>query len=145
MDARRRPLVQLSVYPHGDQFVSDDILTRLGHPAARTAMRTPHFTSAPLLLSGTDNLILLPSLLAGIFAKSAPVVEIALHADAEFGYRLIWHERTQKAPGISWVRAQICELVPPRKTSNGIPCSRENSGFVLNRHKRPISSHSDGV
>jgi DNA-binding transcriptional LysR family regulator len=112
--AAQYPQIML-LYPYGDQLVSDDVLTRIGHPGARTAMRTPYFISAPLLLSDTNNLILLPSLLAGNLTKLAPVVEIALHADTEFGYRLIWHERTQKDPGISWIRAEIYELFPRRK------------------------------
>jgi DNA-binding transcriptional LysR family regulator len=98
------------LYPVGDQLEGDDVLARLGHPAERIAMRTPYFTSAPLLLSGTDNMIFLPARLGQALMKSAPVILVPLHANTEFGYRLIWHERTQKDLGISWVRAQIYKL-----------------------------------
>jgi hypothetical protein len=73
-------------------------------------MRTPYFTSAPLLLSGTDNLILLPMRLGKAFTRLTPVVMVPLHADTQFGYRLIWHERTQKDTGVGLVRTQIYEL-----------------------------------
>jgi hypothetical protein len=75
-------------------------------------MSTPYFTSAPLLLAGTDNLILLPSRLGEILAKSAPVALIPLHDDVDFDYRLIWHERTQKDESRSWIRSQIYNLFP---------------------------------
>ncbi|MDE1175891.1 MAG: LysR family transcriptional regulator [Edaphobacter sp.] len=104
------------LYPDGDQLVGEDVLTQLGHPPERIAMRTPYFTSAPLLLSNTDNMILLPSLLARTLTKSAPVVQVALHADTEFGYRLIWHERTQKDRGIRWIRTQIYKLFSRAET-----------------------------
>jgi DNA-binding transcriptional LysR family regulator len=94
----------------GRQLEGDDVLARLGHPADRIAMRTPYFTSAPLLLSSTDNLIMLPTRLGEMLAKSAPVVIVPLHADTQFGYRLIWHERTQRDIGMSWVRTQIYKL-----------------------------------
>ena len=98
------------LYPVGGQLEGDDVLARLGHPADRIAMRTPYFTSAPLLLSSTDNLIMLPTRLGEMLAKSAPVVIVPLHADTQFGYRLIWHERTQRDIGMSWVRTQIYKL-----------------------------------
>lgn len=98
------------LYPVGNQLKGDDVLALLGHPAERIAMRTPYFTSAPLLLSGTDNMILLPARLGKTLTRSAPVTMIRLHAATEFDYRLIWHERTQRDIGMSWLRAQIYEL-----------------------------------
>jgi DNA-binding transcriptional LysR family regulator len=98
------------LYPVGSQLEGDDVLARLGHPAERIAMRTPYFTSAPLLLSGTNNLILLPTRLGETLTKSAPVAMVPLHADTEFGYRLIWHERTQRDSGMGWVRTQLYRL-----------------------------------
>jgi DNA-binding transcriptional LysR family regulator len=95
------------LYPVGSRLEGDDVLARLGHPAKRIAMRTPYFASAPLLLADTDHVILLPSRLGQTFAQSAPLTLIPLHADTSFDYRLIWHERTQKDVGISWLRAQI--------------------------------------
>jgi hypothetical protein len=37
---------------------------------------------------------------------------VLLHADTGFGYRLIWHERTQRDLGLGWVRTQIYRLFP---------------------------------
>jgi hypothetical protein len=98
------------MYPHGDHLTSDDLLKRLSHPAKRIVMNTHYFTSAPLLVSGTDNLILLPLRLGETLTRAAPLVLIALHADTDFEYRLIWHERTQKDQGRSWIRSQIYNL-----------------------------------
>jgi len=100
----------MMLYPDGDRLVSDDVLERLGHPTKRIVMSTPYFTSAPLLVSGTDTVILLPLRLGEILVKSAPVVLIPLQAETAFGYRLIWHERTQNDQSRSWVRTQIYDL-----------------------------------
>jgi DNA-binding transcriptional LysR family regulator len=100
----------MMLFPDGDLLVSDDVLQRMGHPPKRIVMSTPYFTSAPLLVVGTDNLILLPSRLGEILVKSAPVALIPLHDDADFEYRLIWHERTQRDQSRSWIRTQIYNL-----------------------------------
>lgn len=98
------------LYPVGQRLEGDDILARLGHPAKRIALKTPYFTSAPLLLANTDDLIFLPSRLGQTLAKSAPLSLIPLHADTAFDYRLIWHEGTQKDDGFGWLRDQIYRL-----------------------------------
>jgi DNA-binding transcriptional LysR family regulator len=126
LDPRAAALFPQTVmlYPEGDRLTSDDVLSRLGHPAKRIVMSTPYFTSAPLLVSGTDTLILLPSRLGDILAKSAPVALIALHADTEFEYRLIWHERTQRDQGRSWIRTQIYSLFSTQRRSSVLEPSR---------------------
>jgi DNA-binding transcriptional LysR family regulator len=100
----------MMLFPDGDQLVFDDLLQRHGHTPKRIVMTTPYFTSAPLLLAGTDNLILLPSRLGDILVKSAPLALIPVHDDVDFDYRLIWHERTQKDQSRSWIRSQIYNL-----------------------------------
>lgn len=99
------------LYPVGDRLEGDDVLTQLGHPARRIAMKTPYFTSAPLLLANTDHLILLPSRLGKTLAQSTPLSLIPLQAATAFEYRLIWHERTQKDVGLGWLRTQIYRLI----------------------------------
>ncbi len=108
----------IMLYPDGDRLAFDNVLERLGYPAKRIVMSTPYFTSAPLLVSGTDTLILLPSRLGEVLAQSAPVALIPLHAETDFEYRLIWHERTQKDEGRSWIRTRIYNLFPNTKKSN---------------------------
>jgi DNA-binding transcriptional LysR family regulator len=117
----------LMLYPDGERLVSDDVLKRLGHPAKRIVMSTPYFTSAPLLVSGTDHLILLPSRLGKTLARIAPVVLIPLHADTDFEYRLIWHERTQKDPGQSWIRTQIYDLFRIQNAKTASPNGEHSS------------------
>jgi DNA-binding transcriptional LysR family regulator len=108
-EAAEYPQIMM-LFPDGDRLVFDDLLQRHGHTPKRIVMTTPYFASAPLLLAGTDNLILLPSRLGEILVKSAPVALIPLHDDVDFDYRLIWHERTQKDQSRSWVRTQIYNL-----------------------------------
>jgi DNA-binding transcriptional LysR family regulator len=115
----------MMLFPDGDQLVFDDLLQRHGHTPKRIVMTTPYFTSAPLLLAGTDNLILLPSRLGEILVKSAPVALIPLHDDVDFDYRLIWHERTQKDQSRSWVRTQIYNLFVVSNTIANVPVSQE--------------------
>jgi DNA-binding transcriptional LysR family regulator len=123
----------MMLFPDGDQLVFDDLLQRHGHTPKRIVMTTPYFTSAPLLLAGTDNLILLPSRLGEILVKSAPVALIPLHDDVDFDYRLIWHERTQKDQSRSWVRTQIYNLFVVSNTIANVPVSQEG---ILNRKRR---------
>lgn len=99
------------LYPVGDRLEGDDVLTVLGRPAKRVAMKTPYFASTPLLLTGTDNLVLLPSRLGRTLAQTAPLSLIPLHAETAFEYRLIWHERTQKDVAIGWLRTQVYRLI----------------------------------
>ena len=99
------------LYPVGNRLEGDDVLARLGHPAKRVSLKTPYFTSAPLLLASTDDLLFLPLRLGQTLARLAPLSLIPLHADTAFDYRLIWHERTQKDDGFRWLRDQIYRLV----------------------------------
>jgi len=99
------------LYPVGNRLEGDDVLARLGHLAKRIALKTPYFTSAPLLLANTDGLIFLPSRLGQTLARSSPLSLIPWHADTDFDYRLIWHERKQKDAGFRWLRDQIYRLV----------------------------------
>lgn len=95
------------LYPVGDRLVGDDPLALLGYPAERIAIRTPYFTSAPVLLARTDHVVLLPSRLGRVLAESTPLSVIPLHGDTTFEYRLIWHERTQKDEALSWLRTEV--------------------------------------
>ena len=119
------------LYPVGDRLEGDDVLAQLGHPAHRVAMRTPYFTSAPLLLADTEHLILLPSRLGQTLAQAAPLSLIPLHADTSFEYRLIWHERTQKDAGLEWLRAQIYRLFSNEKCAQRKPPGRYRRGAHL--------------
>ena len=99
------------LYPVGDRLEGDDVLAQLGHAAGRIAIKTPYFSSAPLLLTNTDHLTLLPSRLGQTLAQPGSLAIIPLHAHTAFEYRLIWHERTQKDTARGWVRAQIYQLI----------------------------------
>lgn len=99
------------LYPVGDRLEGDDPLALLGYPAERVAMRTPYFTSAPVLLACTDHVVLLPSRLGRVLAESAPLAVIPLHGDTPFEYRLVWHERTQKDDALTWLRTEVYKVV----------------------------------
>ncbi len=99
------------LYPVGDRLEGDDPLARLGHPSKRIALRTPYFTSAPMMLTHTDHFMILPSRLGRVLADSAPLDQIPLRGETPFAYRLIWHERTQKDDGVGWLRTQMYRLL----------------------------------
>jgi DNA-binding transcriptional LysR family regulator len=99
------------LYPVGDRLEGDDPLARLGHPSQRIALRTPYFTSAPMMLTHTDHFMILPSRLGRVLADSAPLALIPLRGETPFAYRLIWHERTQKDDGMEWLRTQMYRLL----------------------------------
>jgi len=99
------------LYPVGDRLEGDDPLARGGHPSLRIALRTPYFTSAPMMLTHTDHFMILPSRLGRVLADSAPLALIPLRGETPFPYRLIWHERTQKDDGLRWLRTRMYQLL----------------------------------
>ena len=103
------------LYPIGDRLEGDDPLALLGHPAERVAMRTPYFTSTPVLLAHTNHVALLPSRLGEVLADLAALSVIPLHGDTTFEYRLIWHERTQKDDALTWLRSEVYRVLRERE------------------------------
>ena len=77
----------------------------------RIALRVPHFTVVPMILSRTDHMVIVPEGLVRSIARlgrfkalrppvDIPVLEVKVH----------WHERFDQDPGVSWLRGLIVEL-----------------------------------
>ncbi len=95
-------------YPSGRQYLPDDVLARLGGPPHHVAIETPYFLAAPWLLRNSDRLMLLPKRAAEFLAKENFFEYIKLPSDQlGFNYRVVWHERVHRDPGVIWLRQQI--------------------------------------
>ena len=102
---------ELSRYPQavlmfteGNRLVADGVLSEFG-VVAPVVLRTPHFTSAPLILASTDVVMGVPLRIAQRMASAAGLLVHVLPASvASFPYRVIWHERTHRDPACKWLR-----------------------------------------
>ena len=95
-------------YPSGRRYLADDVLARLKGPAHHIAIEMPYFIAAPWLLKGTDRVMLLPVIAARALAQSGELAWMPLPANSlGFSYRLIWHERAHRDPGLVWLRQEI--------------------------------------
>ncbi|MEA3542948.1 MAG: LysR family transcriptional regulator [Pseudomonadota bacterium] len=109
-------------WPHISFTVSDTgfdrIDHRLGSLAARRHViaRLPYFQAAPLLFPHPDAILTLPARLAhslcqchGLASRPAP------EQIGQFGYRLLWNERSRRDPAVAWlsdVLAAHCGTTP---------------------------------
>jgi len=95
-------------YPSGRRYLADDVLARLKGPAHHIAIEMPYFIAAPWLLQGSDRVMLLPVIAAKALAQSGELAWMPLPANSlSFSYRLIWHERAHRDPGLVWLRQEI--------------------------------------
>ena len=116
---RRSLLDRLAEYPHvvasypsGRRYLADDVLARLKGPAHHTAIEVPYFIAAPWLLKNTERVMLLPSRMARALALSGELTWMPLPFHAlSFSYRLIWHERAHRDPGLAWLRKELLAAV----------------------------------
>ena len=112
---KKSMLMSLAKYPHvvasypsGRLYLADDVLARLRGPQHHIAVETPYFNSAPLLLQDSDRLMVLPRIAAQSLAVSAGMDWLALpSSELNFTYRMIWHERAHRDPGVSWLRTEV--------------------------------------
>lgn len=92
------------MYPDGGQMRPDDVLQALGVAPGPTALRTPYFMSTPWLIAETDLVMCAPRRVAERLATLTDLQFIPLPGSPEFGYRLIWHERSHLDSGFRWLR-----------------------------------------
>ncbi|MEO1649609.1 MAG: LysR family transcriptional regulator [Pseudomonadota bacterium] len=69
------------------------------------AVRIPYFATAALLTAASNMILTIPRRAAEMFAEDSrlKIVEPPLELP-EFGYRMIWHERSHHAPYHEWLR-----------------------------------------
>jgi len=99
-------------YPAGRLYLADDVLARLKGPPHRVAIETPYFVAAPWLLKDSDRVMLLPRIAARALADSGGLDWLPLPANQlSFSYRLIWHARAHRDPGLGWLRQEVLAAV----------------------------------
>jgi len=76
--------------------------------ARRIALRTPYYSSLPLLVAQSDLVALLPSRVATTFAAQCAVVPLPVPAQLpDFEVKLHWHPRHESNPALNWLFGRI--------------------------------------
>lgn len=95
----------------GRTGVVDDALAALGR-RRRIAMWLPYFATAATVIAQTDMILTIPSRAADELAEGHALARFAPPLQIEgFGYRLLWHERSQADLGHKWLRDLIAATV----------------------------------
>jgi len=101
----------VATYPDGLQTELDDVLARLGHKSSSIAVAIPYFLAAPWFLNDTEFVMLCPLRAAKALADHPGIVWRGLASTAcDFTYRMVWHERSHKDAGLTWLRNVIAAL-----------------------------------
>ena len=99
------------LYPFLEIVKEDDPIKSLSSVTSPAVVRTPFFTAAASLASGTDIVICMPCRAADVATSSSSrLVQVALDAELAFSYRLIWHDRIHRDPTFTWLRRQLFEI-----------------------------------
>ncbi|MDQ2765191.1 MAG: LysR family transcriptional regulator [Pseudomonadota bacterium] len=94
----------------GRKGVVDAALAASGR-SRRVAMTLPYFATAALIVAQTDLVLTLPMRVADRFARPHGLVALRPPIEMEgFGYRLLWHPRSDLDPGGNWIRRRIYEF-----------------------------------
>jgi DNA-binding transcriptional LysR family regulator len=105
-------------FPSGRMHATDDVLERLGAPAHPVGLAIPYFNTAPLIVAESDLVMVVPKRVAERFFRMLPLEVIPMPTTREdFTYRLVWHERVHRDPGITWLREQLMQSVRSRRSS----------------------------
>lgn len=100
----------LLLYPDGHKMSADNILAALGHAPRHVGLRIPYFMTAPWVVANSDMVMCLPARIAVKLSGLSAVQIFPLPAKPQtFGYRIIWHERSQRDPALVWFRQLVVE------------------------------------
>lgn len=94
---------------NGDRTgVVDAALKPMGR-SRTVALTLPYFSTAALVAAQTDLLLTLPQRVAACFAGPLRLqtADAPIELDG-FGYRLLWHPRSETDPGNCWLRDRLC-------------------------------------
>lgn len=94
----------IMMYPGGGRLLPDEVLRELGLAPTVTTLRTPYFLSTPWIIAETDLVICVPRRAAERLANVAGLEALPLPNSPSFPFRLIWHERMHRDPGMQWIR-----------------------------------------
>lgn len=117
VDGSALPMDDFLAWPHalitvfgGRKGLVDQSLAALGLKR-KIALWMPYFSTMPLVMAESDLILTLPNRTARKFAVLTGLV--VLRPPVEIGgftYRLVWHERTQGDPAVTWLRGLITEV-----------------------------------
>jgi DNA-binding transcriptional LysR family regulator len=97
--------------PGGRPGPVDTALAALGH-SRHVAVRIPYFSTAALVAANSDLVLTIPRRAAENFSDDSRLrlVEPPLELP-NFGYRMVWHERTHAEPDHAWLRRMVLRAV----------------------------------
>jgi DNA-binding transcriptional LysR family regulator len=101
----------LVVAPRETQHYSaEGLLVELG-AAAQIAVRVPHFLAVPRIIEASDLVVILPRMIARLFAASGSLVWRELPVDSPtLEVRLCWHQLFEEEPANRWLRGHCLRL-----------------------------------
>ncbi|MBJ2097850.1 MULTISPECIES: LysR family transcriptional regulator [Enterobacterales] len=104
-------------YPNSHIDSGDDVLARLGAKMSNPRISLPYFGVAPMIVAESNLIMAVPSRLAKHYANASygQVETIPIPTNTEdFAYRLIWHERAHRDPGVQWLKNHIKQAFSSR-------------------------------
>lgn len=101
------------LYPDGSNTGVDDPLAAYGRPVGPGDLRTPHFLSAPLSVSGSDFVLCVPRRIAELSARGGQLTVVDFPEADPFTYCVVWHDRAEMDPAVAWVREQLTADIFP--------------------------------
>lgn len=95
-------------YPFGHGFVTDDVYKRLGLNSPRFVLEAPYFYAGAHAVLQANLVAVLPQRTARVWAQRHGFTVLPIDDDRlRFEYRLIWHERAHRDPGLIWLRGLV--------------------------------------
>lgn len=102
-------------YPGQRGLVTDDVYRRLRMAPAPLAVEAPYFYVGARVVQDSDLVAFMPAFVARLWADAAHLVAVPIDIAAlRFEYRVIWHERVHRDPGVKWLRELIASHLADR-------------------------------
>lgn len=97
-------------YPTVDRLQADPVM-RIQHDNVAAAFSVPFFTTLPFHVSNSDAVAAVPSRLGAQLLTFANIFSVPFRLDAEFPYYVLWHERGQFNPSITWLVDEVAQMI----------------------------------
>lgn len=97
-------------YPNSHIDSGDNVLERLGAKMSNPLISIPYFGVAPMIVAESNLIMAIPKRLATRYVNSSygqvEIIPIPTNSE-DFAYRLIWHDRAHRDPGVQWLKNRI--------------------------------------
>ena len=97
-------------YPTLDRLRADSVM-RIRQEDSTAVFAAPFFTAMPFLVADSDAVAAAPARLGAQLSKFSTVRSARFRSGAAFPYYLLWHERGQHNPAISWFVDEVVQIV----------------------------------